>query len=268
MEHAMRIIDLDEQNVPLYLVCLEDWSEEVKESGNRKTIWYQRMKDKGLRVKLALDDNGVVGGMIQYVPIQYSFAEGADLYIINCIWVHGHKQGRGDFRRRGMGKALLAAAETDARALGAKGMVAWGLLIPVFMRASWFRKQGYKYADRMGMMSMLWKPFSADAVAPKWIRPTGNPLPLAKNKVTVTTLCNGWCPAQNVAMERARRAAADPQFAGNVVVRDIDTFDRTNFMRWGISDALYVNKKQVRTGPPPSYEKIHKLIAKQVSRLG
>ena len=263
----MNIIDLDDKNLPLYLVCLEDWSEEAKEAGNRKEIWYRRMKDKGLRVKLALDDAGIVGGMIQYIPIQYSFAEGADLYLINCIWVHGHKQGRGDFQHKGMGRALLAAAESDAKALGAKGMVAWGLLIPVFMRASWFKRQGYKQVDRMGMMSMLWKPFSADVVAPKWIRATDNPRPLDKNKVTITAFCNGWCPAQNTAVERARRAATDPQFAGKVVFRDIDTFDRQNFARWGISDALYVNNKQVRTGPPPSYEKIHKIVAKRVRRL-
>jgi GNAT superfamily N-acetyltransferase len=263
----MRIIDLDEQNVPLYLVCLEDWSDEAKEAGNRKGIWYQRMKDKGLRVKLALDDKGVLGGMIQYVPIEHSFVQGTNLYFINCIWVHGHKQGRGDFRHRGMGKALLEAAEVDAKALGAKGIAAWGILIPVFMRASWFRRHGYKQADRMGFQALLWKPFTADAVAPKWIRPTGNPLPLEKNKVTVTAFCNGWCPAQNMSVERARRAAADPQFAGKVVVRDIDTFDRQNFTRWGISDSLFVNNKEVRTGPPPTYEKIHNLIAKQVRKL-
>lgn len=263
----MNIIDLNEQNVPLYLVCLEDWSEEAKESGNRKAIWYQRMKDKGLRVKLALDDNGVAGGMIQYVPIQHSFAEGTDLYFIDCIWVHGHKQGRGDFRHRGMGKALLEAAEADAKALGAKGIAAWGLLIPVFMRASWFKRHGYRQADRMGIQALLWKPFSDDAVAPRWIRPVKNPRTLEKNKVTVTTFCNGWCPAMNLAIERAKRAAADPQFAGKVVVRDIDTFYRQDFARWGISDAVYVNNKSVRTGPPPSYEKIHKIIAKEARKL-
>src|SRR5512135_2266287 len=126
----MKIIDLDEHNAPLYFVCLEDWSDELKEAGNRKEVWYQKMKDKGLRVKLALDEKGTVGGMIQYVPIEYSSAEGSNLYFINCIWVHGYKMGRGDFRHRGMGTALLDAAEQDARALGAKGIVAWGLLVP------------------------------------------------------------------------------------------------------------------------------------------
>jgi hypothetical protein len=68
------------------------------------------MKDKGLRVKFALDDNDKIGGMIQYIPIEYSMFAGENLYVVLCIWVHGHKQGRGDYRKRGMGKALLAAA--------------------------------------------------------------------------------------------------------------------------------------------------------------
>lgn len=61
----MRIIDLTDEHKPLYFVCLEEWSEEIKEAGDHKQVWYNKMKDKGLRVKLALDDDGKVGGMIQ-----------------------------------------------------------------------------------------------------------------------------------------------------------------------------------------------------------
>lgn len=107
----MKIIDLDEKHLPLYFDCLEDWSDEIKEAGDHKKHWYERMKSKGLRVKLALDDNGNVGGMIQYGPIEHSFFEDKDLYFVYCIWVHGHKKGRGNFQKRGMGEALLQAAE-------------------------------------------------------------------------------------------------------------------------------------------------------------
>ncbi len=262
----MNIIDLDEKHLPLYLVCLEDWSDEMKEAGNHKEIWYNRMKDKGLRVKLALDDEGVVGGMIQYVPIEYSPAEGNDLYFINCIWVHGHKQGRGSFQHRGMGTALLNAAEADARALNAKGIAAWGLLIPAFMRASWFKKHGYRTADRQGMQVLLWKPFTADAPPPKWIQQKAQPA-LEPNKVTVTAFCSGWCPVQNLALERAKKAAAEPELSDKVAFRAIDTFDRNEFLRLGISDALFINRKEVRTGPPPSYNKIRRLIARQAHKL-
>jgi hypothetical protein len=46
----MRIIDLNEQYEQLYFVCLEDWSDEIKEAGGHKANWYHKMKNKGLRV--------------------------------------------------------------------------------------------------------------------------------------------------------------------------------------------------------------------------
>ena len=67
---------------------------------------------------------------------------------------------------KGTGKALLSTAEEDVKSLGAKGLAVWGLAIPAFMRASWFRKQGYKKADRMGIQVLLWKQFSRDAEKP------------------------------------------------------------------------------------------------------
>ncbi len=36
---------------------------------------------------------------------------------------------------------------------------------------------------------------------------------------------------------------------------------------WEMSDALFIDNRQVRTGPPPSYEKIRKKIAKRINKL-
>ena len=260
----MKIIDLTPEHEQLYFMCLEDWSDEMKDAGNHKELWYNKMKDKGLRVKLAQDEDGNAGGMVQYVPIEHSFAEGRGLYFINCIWVHGYKKGRGNFQKKGMGKALLEAAEADAKALGAKGIAAGGISLPFFMRASWFRKRGYKKADKMGIQALLWKAFTADAVPPKWIRQRKKP-ELVPNKVTVTSFINGWCPAQNMVFERAKRAASE--FGDKVIFKHYDTFSRETQNEWGISDALFIDGKEVRTGPPPSFEKIKKMIAKRVKRL-
>ncbi|MBU2597801.1 MAG: hypothetical protein KKC53_01275 [Actinobacteria bacterium] len=84
-------------------------------------------------------------------------------------------------------------------------------------------------------------------------------------KVTVTAFLNGWRPAQNIVFERAKRAALE--FGDKVVFQEIGTFDREVFLKWGITDALFIDKKQVRTGQPPSYEKIKNLIAKRVKKL-
>ncbi|MFC1926066.1 GNAT family N-acetyltransferase [Chloroflexota bacterium] len=260
----MEVIDLSPEHEALYCACLEDWSDDIKEAGDHKACWYGRYKDRGLRVKLALDDNGEVGGMIQYLPVEESWIQGKDLYFIMCIWVHGHKEGRGNFQKKGMGKALLQAAEEDVKEKGAKGMAAWGLLIPVWMKASWFKKHGYKKVDRDGMALLVWKKFADDAESPKWIK-RKKPVPSSPGKVAVTAFINGWCPVQNLLYERARRASTG--FGDKVVFEMIDTSDRANFSEWGIVDGVFVNGKKLRNGPPLSYDKVRKTIAKKVKKV-
>ena len=260
----MRIIDLSSEHEELFLKCLEDWSPEMNEAGDRRRAWLEKMRVRGLDVKLALDDRGVVGGMIQTVPIELSHARGKDLQTILCIWVHGYKQGRGNFQKRGMGKALLAAAEEQAQKNGKKGMAAWGIGLPFWMRASWFKKHGYQVADKNSMAVLLWKPFSADAAPPVWFKPLKRPEGMP-GKVVVTAFVDGWCQGQNLSVERARRAASG--HGDKVVYREMDTTDRAVLEEWGIPSALFIDDREVNTGPPPTYEKLRKLIAKRVKRL-
>ncbi len=260
----MKIIDLSEEHLPAFTHCLEEWSDEMKDSGDHKHCWYEKMKDRGLGVKLALDGSDQVGGMIQYVPAEFALAEGSDFFFILCIWVHGHKQGPGNLQKKGMGKALLQAAEEDARSRGAKGMAAWGLAIPIWMKAAWFKKQGYRMVDKTGIQALMWKPFDEDTQPPKWIPKKKKP-DLQEGKVTVTALLNGWCCSQNIGYERAKRAVLE--FDDRVIMETIDTFNRDTFLEWGISDALYIDDKLITKGPPLSYKKIVKQIRKKMKRL-
>ena len=262
----MKIVNLTEEYKSNYFVCLEDWSDEIKEAGNHKENWYGKMKDKGLGVKLALNDGGEPVGMIQYIPIEHAFVEGSELYFILCIWVHGYKnKGVGNYQKQGIGKALILAAEDDVKKRGAKGLVAWGIPLPVFMKASWFKKQGYIQVDKEGLFGpvLLMKSFSDDAIPPKWIKARKEP-ELDANKVTVTGFISGWCPAYNMVIERAKRASSE--LGDQVVFNEINTFDKEVFDDWGISDSLFINRKKVNTGPPPSYKRIRKKISKKLRK--
>jgi GNAT superfamily N-acetyltransferase len=260
----MKITDINPENEKLYFCCLEEWSEEMKEAGDYKQRWYEHMRDKGVKVKFALDENNVIGGMIHYIPVEHSSFEGENLYVVLCIWVHGHNMGRGDYRKRGMGSALLKAAEEDCRQLGSNGLVTWGLIIPVFMRASWFRRKGYKVADRNGFMRLLWKPFNEFAVPPRFMKPKKLP-DKGTDKVNVTMFRNGWCPAQNITFERAKRALQD--FQGKIDLQEYDTItDRNIVKEWGISEGLFIDGRQIGNGPPLSYEKIRKKVGRRVNK--
>jgi len=260
----MKIIDITPETEDQYFCCLEEWSEDMKEAGDCKQKWYKQMKEKGLKVKFALDENDIIGGMIQYIPIEYSMYQGENLYVVLCIWVHGHKHGRGDYRKRGMGTALLKAAEEDAKLLGANGLVTWGIIIPVFMRASWFKKNGYQVVDKNGIMRLLWKPFNENAIPPKFIRPKKHPLK-GEGKVNITVFRNGWCQTMNIACERARRASLE--FPDQINLEEFDTVDKKTVYEWGITDALFIDGKEIRVGPAPTYEKIRKKIRKRVHKI-
>lgn len=260
----MRIVDLSDRYEDSYLVCLEDWSDEMEEAGDHKARWYRTMRDRGLRVKLAIGDDGRPIGMIQYLPIEHSLAIGTDLYMILCIWVHGYRQGVGNRQGAGVGAALLAAAERDTQDLGAKGIVAWGVTLPFWMKARWFKKHGYRKADRIGMRVLMWKPFTRDALPPRWIKQGPRP-PRVEGKVAVTAFVNGWCPACNLVHERAKRAA--DALGDDVVFESVDTIEKPAMIRCGQTDCVFVDGKTVQKGPPPSYDRIYRMMARRVSRL-
>ena len=260
----MKIADITPETESHYFSCLEEYSDDIKEAGDLKLKWYDQMKVKGLKVKFAIDENEVIGGMIQYLPIEHSIFEGENLFTVLCIWVHGHKQGRGDFRNRGMGKALLKAAEEDSRQLGANGLVTWGLIFPVFMRASWFKKHGYKVVDKSGIIRLMWKPFIENAKPPKFRKPEKKPLK-GNGKVNITMFRNGWCQTMNVACERAIRASKE--FPGKINLEEFHTTDKKVLAEWGITDALYIDGREIRVGPPPSYKSVRKRIEKRVKKL-
>ena len=144
-------------------------------------------------------------------------------------------------------------------------MAAWGLWLPFWMRASGFKQHGYHKADRKGISLFVWKPFSDSAMSPKWFTARKSPPEGAPGKVTVTAFVNGWCLAGNLSCERARRAAAE--FSDRVVFREIDVSEHHALAEWGRSDEIFIDGKQVRTGPPPTYERLRALIEKRVRRL-
>ncbi len=147
--------------------------------------------------------------------------------------------------------------------MGATGMAAWGLRLPLWMKASWSKKHGYQEADKDFLKLLVWKPFSDDASQPHWIHPRKKVQKIPE-KVTVTAFINGWCPAQNIVFERDKRASME--FGDKVVFTSIETSDREVFLEWGISNGIFIDGKQISTGPPLSYDKILKKIAKKVKK--
>lgn len=132
------------------------------------------------------------------------------------------------------------------------------------MKASWFKKQGYKKVDRAGMSILLWKPFTADVKPPHWIKSKQVPA-LVPGKVVVTAIKNGWCSSGNITYERAKAAALE--LGDKVVWQEIDTTNQELQQKWGFGDRIFIQDKCITTGPPLSYEKIKKLQDKAIKKI-
>ena len=262
MKNNYEIVDVDESSKSSYCMCFDDWSDDIKDAGDNKECWYEKMKDRGLGVKLVKDTDGTLCGHVQYVPAEYAPMTGTGYYFIYCVWVHGHKQGIGDRRGAGMGTALLKAAEEDIRSRGAAGVAAWGITMPFWMKASWYKKHGYRIVQKDGMRCLMWKPFTDDAVPPSWYKQEKDPEICSGKKLLVTSFVNGICPVMNLAYERAKEVC--DEFADQVEFNEVRTDEPAVMKEWGISDMLFIGKKQVELGPPVSKQKIRKVIRKQL----
>lgn len=252
----MRIVELDDANERTWLVCLKDWADEPQGLSHRAE-WHRRLKNRGLRVELAVMDDGVVGGMIQYLPIEYSMATGQGLYFIQCTWVHGYSEGPGNLQRRGMGKALLASAEKHAKELGAKGIAAWGNTFPGWMPVAWLLGKGYVEADRNGPRVLVWKSFASDAVPPRWRTRREVPAHMP-GEVTVTVFFSPWCMDACDFYEAVLATVAE--MAGKVRLKLIDTSRPETLDEWGISNAVFVNDREITGG----IEELRKVIAEEL----
>lgn len=82
--------------------------------------------------------------------------------------------------------------------------------------------------------------------------------------MAITAFIHGYSPAQNAMFERVKRAAE--AFKDKVDLITIDASDWDTFLEWGISNAIYLEGKNISTGPPKSYKKIWKLIEISIKR--
>lgn len=261
----MKIVDIKEQYYPTYACCFEEWSEEMTNAGDYKRIWYDCMKDRGLGVKLAIDDDGEVCGMIQYLPAEYSFIEGDGFYLITCIWVYGYEdKGIGNRQNKGIGTALLQAVEDELKKKGIKGIAAWGLSQPFWMPTSFYKKHGFKTADSRGIQELVWKAYDEDVKSPRWLRMRKRPQQ-EEGKVLITAFISGWCTVVNVGFENFRKAAKE--LGDKVEFRTINTLDSETIREWGMTDAIFIDDQEIDLGPPPSYEDTLKIITDKLRAL-
>jgi len=259
----MEVVDLTGERMDAFLCCLKPEDAEFRQGVPLRREWLWRHRHRGVGVKLAIDDDGAVAGMVQYTPRPLSpFVEGPDdLWVIQCIWVHVYASGIGDRGGRGLGTALLRAAEADMRARGARGVAAWGLATEGWMNAPWFERHGYTRVDEHGPLAMAFKAFDPDVDEPRFLREVRRPGPVP-GKARVSSFLIGWCTSGNLVHEWALRAAEE--LGGSVVFERYDTSDPEVAREWGISTGLFVNGDQYPVDGTETYGKVREFIRQRI----
>ena len=222
-------------------------SEEMDACATRRLAWLRTMHEKGSWVKVATLD-GERAGFLHAIPIEFCpwGPLGGDLLVIPCLCSvnKGH----------GVGEALLAAAQEEARRQGRKGIVTIGYYHDFwFMPASFFEANGFLkcggaqqgYFDSKSRAAVLWRVFDEHAEAPVLLKPNYKFKPIP-GKVVIDLFWNDFCQTSNIEAQRVREAAAE--FGDLAVLNEYSGDDRAALLHYQISRGIFINSREIYWG--------------------
>ncbi|MDI6893852.1 MAG: GNAT family N-acetyltransferase [Bacillota bacterium] len=236
-------------------------SEEMDACARRRQAWLERMHASGVRVKVAAVD-GELAGFAYVMPIAVSpwGPLGEDLAVLPCLVVQQKAKGTG------AGRALMAAAEDEARRQGLRGLATiayyWDFW---FMPASFFERLGYRMVDRRGDEAVLWKTFAEPPpAAPRLLTPRYEFEPVP-GRVAVDLFWNTFCQTSDIEAQRVREAAAE--FGDAVVLREFCADERDVLLCHQIPRAIFVQGREIGWGYEAPREGIREAMAAALAEL-
>jgi GNAT superfamily N-acetyltransferase len=253
------IEDLNSDNEYYVSACTHvNETEETDAAAARRLSWLTRMYDSGVRAKAATL-NGKTVGFIYVFPIEVCpwGPLGKDLAVVPCLFVPN------DYTGKGIGDALLAASEEEAREQGKKGLVIMAYYGDFwFMPAPYFEKKNYTFADGSkedGGYALLWKQFAEDADPPRMLKPDYSFEPV-EGKVVIDLFYNTFCLTSDTEAQRVREVTAE--FGDRVILNEYPADDPEVLRRYQLPRGIYVNGKWIFWGYEAPREGIREAIEK------
>ncbi len=268
----IEVKDMDESSEYYASTCTHvNESEEIDRDAGRRLDWLKKMDDKGLRVKVVYA-NGKIAGFLNMVPIEHSSMGplGDDLMVIWCLVVPK------EFKGMGAGRALIEAAEEEARRQGKKGLVTYGYRWDFwFMPASFFDALGFKQVDARKMdyagevdshdeIAILWRPIDETAQAPRFPESKYKFKPVP-GKVVVDLFWDISCQTTNTKGRRVKEVAEE--FGDKVVLNEYPTHDHDVFMKYQKHRGIFINAKEIGWGYEAPKEGVREAIRKALEGM-
>ena len=228
-------------------------TEEWDASCQRRIPWLRDQCEKGLRIKVAIVEGGHAG-FLYLMPIEMAPAGpiGQGLSVIQCLTV------KEEVQNRGVGQALVAAAEEEARRQGRKGVVVTGFYHDFwFMPAPFFEKCGFTVAKRNGNVAILWKVIDDSAETPSFLERRYQFTPV-EGKVVVDLFWSRSCLTTDTEAQRVREVAAE--FGDSVELHEYCSDNLAIRSQYQIYRAIFIDGKEVGWGYEAPRDGLRKAI--------
>jgi GNAT superfamily N-acetyltransferase len=266
MEPLIEIHDMEPADEYFVSTCTHtNESEEMDLSAGTRLAWLKAMDEKGSRVKVATLDRERAG-FLHVIPIEFCpwGPLGRDLLVIPCLVSvnKGH----------GVGKALLVAAEEEARRQGQKGIVTMGYYHDFwYMPATFFEANSFLQLEHPGLQRshlkgravLLWKPFNEHVEPPTLLKPN-YAFKSMTGKVVIDLFWNTFCQTSSIEAQRVREAAAE--FGNSVALNEYPAEDRAVLSRHQIPRGIFINGRQIDWGYEAPKDGIRNAIIQELRR--
>jgi len=236
-----------------------DESEEWVATAARRVPWLQAQHSCGLRVLVALVD-GEHAGLLYALPIEMAPCAplGRELMVIQCLWVPQ------SFAGQGVGHALMAAAEQEARRQGKLGLAVTGYRGDFwFMPATFFEHLGFQVAAQQDERILFWKPL-ADVAEPPTFRPSRYRFVPVPGKVVVDLFWTHACQTIDTEAQRVREVVAE--FGDRVILREYCADDPVIRDRYGLCRGIYIDGREIGWGYEAPREGLREAIRQALGR--
>jgi GNAT superfamily N-acetyltransferase len=216
-------------------------SDETDACARRRLAWLRNMHTRGVRVKVGTVD-GKHAGFAYVMPIEASpwGPVGHDLATLNCLWVLEWA------KHVGVGRALVTAAETEARRQACKALTTTAYYHDFwFMPAPFFESCDFEIVSRRETAAILWKVFDPAAEPPTFLQRRYRYKP-APGKVVIDLFWNAFCATSTREAQHVREVAAE--FGEAVVLHENRADDLDSLLRHQTPRAIFVNGREIAWG--------------------
>ena len=164
MTGKINIIDVTIDNVSeVGIFCIKN----KKAPGFKKKVdWFKSKLNKGLKMKIATDEDDKQLGFIEYIPSELAWRpiKAKNYFFIQCLAVFVK-----DAKHRSIGTTLLQVCEDEAKQNNKYGICVMSSDGAWMANRTIFEKNDYSIIDQLGRFELMSKKFNNESQDPKFI---------------------------------------------------------------------------------------------------